>query len=707
MLNSLFRMLFSVVFSLSPAALLAQGSLPIFTHTIGDVAYTVIGNDPAKGGTANIPVTIIPVSLTFESSKGVVLSPALDIAKITRSPVFASYKFETSSTQYADALLRASFYKAAQSANTLSNWHTILAKPTVAPVLQVQIPAGYGYTLSDKRAVRTMAVVDIEWLQKKIFEAVPPGTISPDRLVMFVTHNTTYYAEGDATVCCSWGTNGTDRVTKQPFILASYLDLSTVAVDKDIQPLTEQLAEFVMNPGHDPLAKGHDAKLPGNTFGTGWMRPVSAPASDFRCAGTGSGSQYFMLLPTDINAKNNFPASPAFVAGTYHLQNAPVFPWYTGTTATESWQGKLSFPDSTALTVPMKPCTARGDNDFGRSGTPPPRTPPAAFHGTHGHQLIGYWNGGGKGVNRFRLRDVSPQWDVIIVAFAVPVKSGEAGMVFRTPFQYRPEEFKAEIDELHGRGKKVIISLGGGGQNFQIRTPEARQQFIDSVTRIVEQYGFDGIDIDFEAPSIVTEPGDLDFRHPTSAGTVNLIAALHTLHNHLGSNFMISLVPEGTQTPGGYPSYGGQFGSYLPLIYGLRDILTFSDTQDYNTPPLQGLDGNIYQAGTVDYHAAMTELMLRGFPVGRNSSYMFPPVPANKIAVGFLNSDTKPQVVVDAMNYIITGKAPLGTKYKLLKPTGYPEMRGAMFWTIDADRRGEYNYSNTVGPQLHSFSEAK
>jgi chitinase len=55
------------------------------------------------------------------------------------------------------------------------------------------------------------------------------------------------------------------------------------------------------------------------------------------------------------------------------------------------------------------------------------------------------------------------------------------------------------------------------------------------------------------------------------------------------------------------------------------------------------------------------------------------------------------------MDYLITGKAPAGTKYKLRKPAGYPEMIGAMFWTIDADRRGNYNFSNAVGPRLHNY----
>ena len=60
-------------------------------------------------------------------------------------------------------------------------------------------------------------------------------------------------------------------------------------------------------------------------------------------------------------------------------------------------------------------------------------------------------------------------------------------------------------------------------------------------------------------------------------------------------------------------------------------------------------------------------------------------------------------LVSQAMDYIITGKAPARAKYKLLKPGGYPEMIGAMFWTIDADRRGNYRFSNVVGPQLHGY----
>ncbi|MEO6909303.1 MAG: glycoside hydrolase, partial [Edaphobacter sp.] len=216
-------------------------------------------------------------------------------------------------------------------------------------------------------------------------------------------------------------------------------------------------------------------------------------------------------------------------------------------------------------------------------------------------------------------------------------------------------------------------------------------------------YHFDGVDIDIEIPSFLLDPGDNDFRHPTTPGIVNIISALHQFRDHFGPKFMISLVPEGPQIPAGYASYGGQFGSYIPILQGTRDILTFVDTQDYNTPPLEGLDGEFYMAGSVDYHAAMTELLLHGFPVGRDPKQFFEPLSPEKVATGFWTQDTDPEVVMDSMRYLITGKSNTPTAYKLLQPNGYPTFNGAMFWTIDADRRDNYRYSNTVGPLLHSY----
>jgi chitinase len=683
----------------------AQGTVPVFEYSVGQSHYTLAGRDPFQGEKTTLPVVLVPITLSFDAKniegRHISLNARPDLPRILHSPIFSKFSFGSGEvTQYPDAMLRATF-------PAKQNWHTLLGRPQVKPIT-ITVPIGYGYVLTSKKSGLNFAVVDVEFLQKNLFKQIPKqdGT-----LVIAVAENTTYYADEDATECCSWGTHGVDSASGNSFVLSTYLrNAPTVVEDNDIEPLTQQLAEFINDPLHDPLFHGgRDVQAPGNHF-PAWMRLPSVSAGDQgRCGGTGVASAYFLLEPTNTNPKNNIPASKAFIAHmadtTYHLQNVALLPWYTG--SSESLGSRYSFPNAQTLTEAAKSCPVRGAG--GDVAPPEPAVAAIPLSGApNGHQLIGYWSGYGRAGSTFPLRQVSPQWDVIIVAFATPDKSAPEGTVqFHTPAGLDTAEFKSDIAYLKSQGKKVMISLGGGGQHFTLANPDRVPNYVSSVTQIVSDYGFDGIDIDFESPSLSINPGDRDFRHPTTPSIVNLISALRQLHDHFGPRFMISLVPEGTQIPSGYPSYGGQFGSYLAITYAIRDILSFIDVQDYNTPPLQGLDGEIYQPGSVDYHAAMTELLLHGFNVGGDPRQFFPPMPADKVAVGFLTGDTTPTIVSEAMDYIVSGNAPAGTSYRLRKSTGYAAILGAMFWTVDADRRGEYEFSNIVGPQLHSYQTSK
>jgi chitinase len=430
------------------------------------------------------------------------------------------------------------------------------------------------------------------------------------------------------------------------------------------------------------------------------------PRENSGCGETRIAVPLFLNDPTDINWKNTVPASKAYIANmggmSYHLQNVALLSWYTGSTSPNSY--RYSFPDANALRGPAKPCPEHHQNgSFGAITDASPTTvaPIALTGGPNGHQSIGYWSGLGP------IREVSPQWDVIIVAFATPVPGAEGTMHYQVRGSMTPEQFKDDIKLKQSQGKKVMISLGGGGQHFALMTQEGKRNFIRTVEDICTEFGFNGIYIDFETSSLELDPGDTDFKHPTTPSTVNLIAALREIHDHFGKDFMVSLVPEGTQIPAAYPGYGGQFGSYLPIVEGIRDILAFVDTQDYNCPPIEGLDGEFYMPGSVDYHAAATELVLHGFDVGRDPKHHFDPLPANKVVIGYLNSDTTPGIVQDTMRYMITGKSNRPTKYKLRQPNGYPTFDGAMFWTIDEDRREAFRYSNTVGPLLRSYPPAK
>jgi chitinase len=229
------------------------------------------------------------------------------------------------------------------------------------------------------------------------------------KLVIAVTHNTTYYVLGDATVCCSWGTHGVDSVTGNSFVLGSYLHATPgVVEDNDVQPLTQQLGRFIKDPLHDPLFHGgRNMKAPGNTFPT-WMRPTTMRPGG-NCGGTGAASTYFLLEPTDTNPKNNIPASRAFSvqAGgeTCHLQNVALLPWYIG--VSKGLGGTFSFPDAQALTERSKSCPAGG----GAAPAIPVSTVSSIPAGgaPNGHQLIGYWAGYGAAGSTFPLREISPQ----------------------------------------------------------------------------------------------------------------------------------------------------------------------------------------------------------------------------------------------------------------------------------------------------------
>ncbi len=662
-------------------------TVPVFEYHWNGSVYSMLGRDPAQGGTTNVPVIVVPVELRFASHRNDVLDASKSVPDLLKSPVLTPFSLgEPVKTEYADGMLRASLPHP-------DDWHTILAKSDVTRTVTIAVPPDQGYLLTSKKGGE-LGIADIAFVQTELFKQVPKH---PGALILAVTRNTAYYVEHDATICCTWGTHGTDEATGNSFVLASYLSgAPSIVQDQDLQPITEQLAEFANDPLHDPLIPVEKGDSAGNKVPR-WMRPESMrPGDQGPCGGTGIATRYFLLEPTDVNRKNNLPYAKPFAvrnaASTYHVQTVALLPWYLGTGQ------KFSFPDASVLAEPAKACPQR-TTEPEPQGTPKPHaaTP-------NGHSLIGYWTGSDRG-RPLALDAISPQWDVVIVAFAVPDHHAPEGALrFQPPKETTPDELKANIAKLKSQGRKVLISLGGGGEFFSLDQPASVPVFVSSVSQIVRDYGFDGIDLDFESPSLMLASGDTDFRHPTTPGIAHLIDALKQLKAQLGESFLITLVPEGPQMVAGHVTYGGQFGSYLPIAYGIRDILTFSDVQDYNTPPLEGLDGEIYQAGSVDYHAAMTELVLRGFRVG-GEKLDYPALPQNRVAVGYYVEETDASTVAASMQYLITGKRPGDATYTLRNPSGYPQMIGAMFWNIDEDWSKGYSFSNVIGPLLHEYSK--
>ncbi|HYL99270.1 MAG TPA: glycosyl hydrolase family 18 protein, partial [Blastocatellia bacterium] len=143
--------------------------------------------------------------------------------------------------------------------------------------------------------------------------------------------------------------------------------------------------------------------------------------------------------------------------------------------------------------------------------------------------FIGYWHNFQNQAPFIKLGDVSPQFDVINIAFATPASGSTSSITFTVNSRESESDFIADVSTLHGTGKKVVLSIGGANAVVELKTGADIQNFVESVTAIVSKFGFDGVDIDFESGSIELQRGDTDFRNPTTPVIVNLIQALHQL----------------------------------------------------------------------------------------------------------------------------------------------------------------------------------
>lgn len=313
--------------------------------------------------------------------------------------------------------------------------------------------------------------------------------------------------------------------------------------------------------------------------------------------------------------------------------------------------------------------------------------------------LVGYWHNFDNGIGILPLSQVSDDWDVIDVSF------GETGddhaTVGFTPCYGTVDAFKAEIQGLQAKGKKVILSLGGQNGIVEIPTEALKTSFINSIYTLVDKYGFNGIDVDLEH-GIILDAGDTDFKNPKTPHLVNLISALHTIKSKYGDNFLLTMAPEIAYVQGGISAYGGVWGAYLPIIYGVRDILTVIHVQHYNAGGASGKDGMYYQQGTADFEVAMADALLSGFPVAYNNNNMFPALKPEQVAIGIpANKEAAPAggyitptEMIKALNYLIKGVS-FGGKYPLSNPSGYANFRGVMTWSINWDKYNNFEFSKS------------
>ncbi|MEU5255534.1 chitinase [Streptomyces longwoodensis] len=382
----------------------------------------------------------------------------------------------------------------------------------------------------------------------------------------------------------------------------------------------------------------------------------------------------------------------------------------TGTSATVS-----GLAASTAYSFQVSAVNAAGESAKSAAVT----ATTSAGTGTGGgssdlpaHALVGYLHASfANGAGYTRLADVPDSWDVIDLAFGEPtsVTSGDIRFnrcpVTECPGVESDADFKAAIKAKQAAGKKVLISIGGQNGQVQLTTTAARDAFVTSVSKIIDTWGLDGLDVDFEGHSLSLNANDTDFKNPTTPVVVNLISALKTLKAKYGAKFVLTMAPETFFVQNGYQFYGtgkwgGQdprCGAYLPVIHALRDDLTLLHVQDYNSGPIMGLDNQYHSMGGADFHIAMTDMLLTGFPVAGDPNNVFPPLRPDQVAIGMPattnagNGYVSPAEVTKTLD-CLTKKTNCGS---YATHGTWPALRGLMTWSINWDRFANGEFQKT------------
>ncbi|MDN3576704.1 chitinase [Chitinimonas viridis] len=311
--------------------------------------------------------------------------------------------------------------------------------------------------------------------------------------------------------------------------------------------------------------------------------------------------------------------------------------------------------------------------------------------------MIGYWhNFTNPSGPTMRIRDVSDDWDVIMISFGED--GGNGSVTFNLdPGAGTEAQFIADIAEKRARGKKVVLSLGGQEGRMTLNTPENVTNFVNSLHGLINKYGLDGIDLDLESGAGVV------------LGTPiinNLITAMKQLKARVGPGFYLSMAPEHPYVQGGYVVNSGIWGAYLPIIDGLRDDLNMIHVQYYNNGGFTYVDNRTLNEGTVDALVGGSLMLIEGFKVNYGNGWEFKGLRPDQVAFGVPSgprSANQGFVTQQTVKEALTCLTQLVSCGSVRPKQAYPSYRGVMTWSINWDRYDGYNFSRPAKASLQAL----
>ena len=215
--------------------------------------------------------------------------------------------------------------------------------------------------------------------------------------------------------------------------------------------------------------------------------------------------------------------------------------------------------------------------------------------GLPAHVLMGYWQDFANGATPLTLASVPASYNLVAVAFGAATGTpGQVAFSLDPTLAsdlggYTQQQFTDDIATLQARGQKVILSVGGADGAISVDDAASASAFASSVYSLIQQYGFNGVDVDLE----------------NGVNPTYMASALEQLESDVGSSLIITLAPQTVDTQ----STGDD---YFQLALDIKSILTMINTQYYNSGTMNGCDGNVYAEGTENFITALACTELEG-----------------------------------------------------------------------------------------------
>nr|WP_051019560.1 chitinase [Streptomyces sp. AA1529] len=287
------------------------------------------------------------------------------------------------------------------------------------------------------------------------------------------------------------------------------------------------------------------------------------------------------------------------------------------------------------------------------------------------HAVTGYWQNFDNGATVQTVAEVQDEYDIIAVAFADATGTpGQVDFTLDPDLGYSEQQFKDDIAAKQAAGKSVIVSVGGEKGAVSVNSDASADTFADSIVGLMDEYGFDGVDIDLE----------------NGLNATYMTKALESIHAARG-DAVVTMAPQtiDMQSPQ---------NEYFKTALNIKSFLTVVNMQYYNSGSMLGCDGQVYSSGTVDFLTALACVQIEG---GLDPSQVGIGTPASPSAAG--SGYVDPGVVTDALDCLAEG-----TSCGSFTPDEqWPGIRGAMTWSTAWDAEAGDAWSGTVGPHVHAL----